>query len=69
MAAYDVNQRCEDCTFADAFGRDCKHGMMFPLLVLLSYGDVYKCPNFQKKTSDQLIQQNEIRNSKKQINT
>lgn len=49
MAAYDVNGRCEDCTFADAFGRSCKHGMLFPVMVLMAYGDVYKCPNLKKK--------------------
>lgn len=48
MAAYNVNQRCEDCKFADAFGRSCHHGIMFPILVLMTYGDVYKCPNFEK---------------------
>lgn len=57
MAAYDVNQHCEDCTFADSFGRSCKHGMLFPLLVLMKYGDVYKCPNFEKKTIEQFKEQ------------
>lgn len=42
MAAYDVNGRCEDCTFADAFGRSCQHGMLFPVMVLIAFGDVYQ---------------------------
>ncbi|WP_181976326.1 hypothetical protein [Phocaeicola plebeius] len=54
MAAYDVNGRCEDCTFADAFGRSCQHGMLFPVMVLIAFGDVYQCPNFQKKNAEQL---------------
>lgn len=57
MAAYDVNGRCEDCTFADAFGRSCQHGMLFPVMVLMAYGDVYKCPNFEKKTIEQISEQ------------
>ena len=57
MAAYDVNGRCEDCTFADAFGRNCQHGMLFPVMVLMAYGDVYKCPNFEKKTIEQINEQ------------
>ena len=35
----------------------CKHGMLFPLLVLMKYGDVYKCPNFEKKTIEQFKEQ------------
>lgn len=31
--------------------------MLFPLLVLMTYGDVYKCPNFEKKTIEQLKEQ------------
>lgn len=54
MAAYNVNRRCEDCTFADAFGRSCKHGLLFPVMVLMTYGYIYKCPNFENKTKEQL---------------
>ena len=55
MAAYDVNQHCEDCRYADAFGRSCKHGLLFPLMVLITYGDVYKGPNYDKKQSNKLM--------------
>ena len=47
----------EDCTFADVFGRNCQHGMLFPVMVLMAYGDVYKCPNFEKKTIEQISEQ------------
>ena len=57
MAAYDVNQHCEDCRYADAFGTSCKHGLLFPLMVLIIYGDVYKCPNYEKKTIEQINEQ------------
>lgn len=61
MAAYDVNGRCEDCTFADAFGRGCQHGLLFPVMVLMAYRDVYKCPNFEKKTIEQINEQIETK--------
>ena len=43
---------CEDCRFADAFGRSCEHGLMFPLLVFMN--GMKECPNFKKKTLEQL---------------
>lgn len=63
MAAYDVNGRCEDCTFADAFGRSCQHGMLFPVMVLIAFGDVYQYPNFQKKNAEQLQEQIRLKNN------
>ena len=54
MAAYNVNGRCEDCTFADEYGRSCEHGLLYPLAILIKYGDVYKCPNFKQKTAEQI---------------
>lgn len=63
MAAYDVNGRCEDCTFADAFGRSCQHVMLFPVMVLIAFGDVYQCPNFQKKNAEQLQEQIRLKNN------
>lgn len=62
MPAYDVNGRCEDCTFADAFGRSRQHGMLFPVMVLIAFGDVYQCPNFQKKNAEQLQEQIRLKN-------
>lgn len=46
---------CEDCTFADAYGRDCKHGALFPVLLLMA--NKKECPNFQKKTTEQIQEQ------------
>lgn len=60
-AAYNVNGRCEDCTFADAYGRSCEHGILYPLAVLIKYGDVYKCPNFKQKTAEQIEKQIRLR--------
>lgn len=57
MAAYNINGRCESCTFADSYGRACKHGLLFPVLVMMSFGNMWKCPNFQQKTKEQLEEQ------------
>ena len=57
MAALNVNLHigCEDCTFADAHGRDCKHGLLFPVLLLIAGKS--DCPNFKRKNSEQLREQ------------
>ena len=60
-AAYNVNGRCEDCTFADAYGRSCKHGLLYPLAVLIKFGSVYNCPNFKQKTAEQIEKQIRLR--------
>jgi hypothetical protein len=65
MAAYNINNRCEDCTFADVYGRNCKHGLLYPVLVLMKYGDVYNCPNFEKKTAEQIKEQIRLREERK----
>ena len=54
MAARDVNImfRCEDCTFADEYGRGCKHGLLFPVLLLMAGHD--RCPNYKDKTREQI---------------
>jgi hypothetical protein len=66
MAAYNINGRCENCTFADSYGRACKHGLLFPVLVMMSFGNMWKCPNFQQKTKEQLEEQYNLKlNSKK----
>lgn len=46
---------CEDCTFADEYGRDCKHGALFPVLLLMA--NKRECPNFQRKTTEQIKEQ------------
>lgn len=43
---------CENCRFADARGMNCEHGLMFPILVFLN--GMSECPNFKKKTMEQL---------------
>ena len=57
MAALNINLYigCEDCTFADAHGRDCKHGALFPVLLLMA--KKRHCPNFQRKTTEQINEQ------------
>ena len=57
MSALNINMYmgCEDCTFADAYGRGCKHGALFPVLLLMA--NKKECPNFQKKTTEQLEEQ------------
>ena len=60
MAAASINilMRCEDCGKADAYGRGCEHGLMFPVLAFI--GGVRKCPNFVKKNKEQLEEQLKI---------
>ena len=57
MAAYNINGKCEDCKFADGYGRNCQYGLMYPITVLMTYGDMYKCPNFERKSLHQLKQE------------
>lgn len=56
MNAVNVNLvvRCVDCTFADAFGRSCKHGLLVPLVVLMNG---IECPNFKFKSQEQIKDQ------------
>lgn len=61
MAAYNINSMCEDCTFADEYGRACAHGLMYPVMVMISFGDMGRCPNFKAKTNEQIEQQLEAR--------
>lgn len=46
---------CEDCRFANEHGQDCKHGLLFPVLALMAGYD--RCPNFEKKTREQIEEQ------------
>ncbi len=54
MAACDISilLNCENCKFADEFGRDCKHGLLFPVMLVMA--NKTDCPNFEKKTLEQL---------------
>lgn len=56
MAAGNVNIiiGCERCTFADYAGRGCAHGLLFPIMVLMSGKD---CPNYKRKTTEQIEEQ------------
>ena len=61
MATGDINilMGCEECRYADAYGRGCKHGLLFPVLSLMvGYN---KCPNFEVKTSEQIKEQLNIK--------
>lgn len=66
MAARSINimYRCEECTFADAWGRGCEHGLMFPLLLLM--GNYKSCPNFKGKTNAQLEEQRKLLEDEKE---
>ena len=62
MAAYNLNGHCEDCTFADEYGISCKHGLLYPIHVMMTYGNMSRCPNFEKKNAAQLKEQIEKKN-------
>jgi len=47
--------RCEDCKFADEYGRSCQHGALFPVLLLIA--GKRSCPNFENKTTEQIEEQ------------
>ena len=57
MTAYNINLNigCEDCTFANAYGQGCKHGLLFPVLAMVAGYE--RCPNFERKTSEQIKEQ------------
>lgn len=69
MAAYNINGRCESCTFADSYGRDCKHGLLFPILWMMSHGNMNDCPNYEKKTLEQLEEQHRVKQQDKKGDT
>lgn len=57
MAIASINDivGCYDCKHADQYGRDCKYGLMFP--VMLAMAGSSKCPNFKRKTTEQIEEQ------------
>lgn len=61
MAQGNINllMGCEECRFADAYGRDCKYGLLFPVLAMMA--DYNRCPNFLPKTTEQLKEQLKIK--------
>lgn len=58
MAIGTINNlvNCDRCTFADSWGRGCKHGLMTPIVIWMM-GGKQQCPNFKPKTSEQIEQQ------------
>lgn len=65
MAVANINltMGCENFKYADAFGRDCKHGLMFPILALMA--GYKECPNYEKKSLKQLQERYEVLNLNK----
>ena len=49
MAALNINTRynCETCEAADKYGRGCRHGLLFPLLLIMTKAS--DCPNYKFK--------------------
>lgn len=49
MAALNINTHynCETCEAADKYGRECRHGLMFPLLLIVTKAN--DCPNYKFK--------------------
>lgn len=37
--------RCNTCKSADEYGRNCKHGMLFPLLLVIT--NSHQCENYE----------------------
>ena len=56
IAHGDINMMagCTGCTYADSWGRGCKHSLMLPVVIALSG---IKCDKFVRKTSEQIEQQ------------
>lgn len=55
MQSVNIMYRCEDCALADKYGRDCKLGLMSPILLLIA--GKRDCPNFKPKTAQQVEEQ------------
>lgn len=61
MAAYNINGRCESCTFADSYGRACKHGLLFPVLVMMSFDNGWEYVPYSYKAKDRACREFEYR--------
>ena len=57
MAIGSINDivGCYDCKYADQYGRSCKYGLMFPVMLAMTGSN--KCPNFKRKTTEQIKEQ------------
>jgi len=47
-----IKYNCENCRFADEYGNNCKHGLLFPVLLLMNRMET--CPNWECLTKRQL---------------
>ena len=54
-----IMYRYEDCRYADEYGRSCQHGLLFPILLLMS--EKQTCPNFENNTTEQIDEQLRLR--------
>lgn len=47
MGAFNINlyYGCETCEAADEYGRGCKHGLLFPVLLVMA--NKRRCPNYK----------------------
>ena len=47
MAALNINTYfgCETCKTANEYGNGCKHGLLFPVLLIMA--GKMKCPNYK----------------------
>lgn len=49
MGAFNINTYygCASCEVADKYGNGCKHGLMFPVLLIMA--NAKECPNYKFK--------------------
>ena len=47
MGAFNINlyYGCETCEAADEYGRGCKYGLLFPVLLVMA--NKINCPNYK----------------------
>lgn len=66
MAACNINIKyhCDECTFADAWGRGCKHNLLLPIANLMSGRE--SCEYFKRKTKEQIEEQIKILEDEKE---
>lgn len=60
MAELNINSEyCYNCTFSDAYGRDCEINSFMPVLLAMKGFD--SCPKFQRKNTEQIENQLKIK--------
>lgn len=52
MSAFNINTYygCETCEAADEYGNGCKHGLLFPVLLVIA--NKRECPNYRFQRKD-----------------